>query len=169
MKMPRPAELPAAPADGVKRKHRRMYLARVPAKSRHSRRNARPGSNQSDLIRRRKQVLDQHRRNRQHEALPEPRIPPLDPPGDRVHVLDPVSRYFILQRLPDAIERPRTRRDAIVNRDAHVGPPRQFPVLGTDGRLPVPSGRSRVPRSSSPAPLRRRRTTNQLPARCRER
>ena len=51
-------------------------------------------------------------------ALPEPCIPSLDPPGDRVHVLNAVRGYLILQGLPDAVERPGARCNAIVNRDA---------------------------------------------------
>ena len=41
MKLPRPTEDPTAPADGVKRKHRRMYhasAAGVPGQVAHSRR-----------------------------------------------------------------------------------------------------------------------------------
>jgi hypothetical protein len=57
----------------------------------------------------------------EHGALRQPRILAPDPPGDRVHILNPVRIYPVLQRLLDAVESPGARRNAIVNCDAHVG------------------------------------------------
>jgi hypothetical protein len=51
----------------------------------------------------------------------EPSIPSLDPPGDRVLILDPIRRDSILQGLQNAVERPGAGGNAIVDRDAHVG------------------------------------------------
>jgi hypothetical protein len=47
-----------------------------------------------------------------------------------VLILDPIRRDSILQGLVDAVERPGARRNAIVNRDAHIG--------ATQEQLPVP-------------------------------
>jgi hypothetical protein len=67
-------------------------------------------------------------------ALPEPCIPPLDAPGYRVHILNPVGRHPVLQSLLDAVERPGARGNAIVNGDAHVDTAQeQFPIALADG------------------------------------
>jgi hypothetical protein len=70
-------------------------------------------------------------------ALSEPSVAPLDPPRDRVFILDPIRGDSILQRLQNTVERPRARCYAIVNREAYVG--------STQEQLAVPLSNGREP------------------------
>jgi hypothetical protein len=83
-------------------------------------------------------------------TLPQPCIPSLDPSGDRVHILNPVGRYPVLQRLKNTVESPGARRNTIVNCDAHVrASQEQLPIPLPDGWVSgsVPIDHSRFGRN----------------------
>ena len=70
-------------------------------------------------------------RHRIHRSLVFPRVIVL---GIACRVSIPYVGISTCKRLPDTVERPRARRDAIVNRDAHVRAAKeQLPIALPDG------------------------------------